>query len=334
MIVSLKQVMWVALAGTLLFPGWACTPKEPEGPPRTSSEEALRLLQPDAEVPREVALANTLRKYRDEGRPAPLPTPSISEAMAYKVREELLKPDLEAQGPVVGYKAALTSQAARDAVGADTPVWGILLKGMLHNDGAKLPDTFGARPVAEADLLVRVTDSGIHDATSRLDVLRHLDMVFPFIELADLTYAEGNMPGKAALIAANAGARMGVTGFGTRLSATPEWVDRLGGFSVVVTDNLGAEIGRGHAASLMGHPLDVVRWLAAELKAKGITLKEGDLLSLGSLTTPIKPIQELRLRAVYTGLSPDGPQAVGMQFALRAPQVVKPVDPEEPETGW
>lgn len=321
----------LVLAALLVAGGWGCSQKsEPEGPPKTSPEESLRLLEPEKAVPPEVALAAALRKAREEGRPAALPDPGMSMEMAFKVRKELLRPELEGGDTVVGYKAALTSAAARQVAGSDTPVWGVLLKGMLHNDGAKLPDTFGARPVAEADLLVRVKDAGVHDAQSRLEVLQHLDMVFPFIELADLTYPEGTGPGRAALIAANAGARMGVTGLGTKLEATQAWVDRLGSFEVVVTDNLGEEIGRGNASALMGHPLDVVRWLAAELKANGITLKAGDLLSLGTLTKPIKPIQELRLRVVYRGLSPDGPQAVGMQFALRAqPEVQRPAAPQQ-----
>jgi len=52
-------------------------------------------------------------------------------------------------GPVVGYKAGLTSKPAQEAFGVAEPVGGVLYRDMLLQDGATVPAAFGARPLFE-----------------------------------------------------------------------------------------------------------------------------------------------------------------------------------------
>lgn len=86
-------------------------------------------------------------------------------------------------GAPVGYKVGLTSKATQDRFKVPHPVRGVLLEKMLLADGARVAVPYGAIPVMEADLLVRVRDGAINDAASDLDVLRNLSAVVPFIEL-------------------------------------------------------------------------------------------------------------------------------------------------------
>ena len=60
---------------------------------------------------------------------------------------------------VVGYKAGLTNPAVQKRFNATAPVWGVLYEPMLLKDGATVEAAFGARPLFEADLLVRVADA-------------------------------------------------------------------------------------------------------------------------------------------------------------------------------
>ncbi len=94
---------------------------------------------------------------------------------------------LEAQhGKPVGYKAGLTNPAVQKRFNHDTPVWGALYASMLLADGAVVDAAFGARPLFEADLLVRISDDAVNRAKTPEDVLQAIDQGIPFIELPDL----------------------------------------------------------------------------------------------------------------------------------------------------
>lgn len=94
---------------------------------------------------------------------------------------------LEAQlGKPVRYKAGLTNPAVQKRFNHDAPVWGTLYAPMLLKDGAVVDAAFGARPLFEADLLVRVSSPDINRARTPDEVLGAIDQVIPFIELPDL----------------------------------------------------------------------------------------------------------------------------------------------------
>ncbi|HPX11459.1 MAG TPA: hypothetical protein PKW20_04190, partial [Syntrophales bacterium] len=79
------------------------------------------------------------------------------------------------EGPVVGYKAGLTNTAVQKTFGVTHPLRGTLLKKMLLPSGTVLPAAFGARPLSEGDLILRVGDDGINKAGNAMDALRHID---------------------------------------------------------------------------------------------------------------------------------------------------------------
>ncbi|WP_413166492.1 2-keto-4-pentenoate hydratase [Capilliphycus salinus ALCB114379] len=217
-------------------------------------------------------------------------------------------------GPVVGYKAGLTNPVAQQRLNVSHPVRGVLLKQMLLDNGAVVSPNFGARPQFEADLMVRVGDDSINQATTPQEALAGLDAVIPFIELPDLVYQSDVKLNAGALVAINVGARLGVLGQPIPLEATPEWEQRLGNIQVIMFDDNGKELARGESSALLGHPLKAVLWLRDDLKAAGIRLKPGDLLSLGTIT-PLMPVQaKTTIRARYIGLEPQ-PVEVSVRFS-------------------
>ena len=233
-------------------------------------------------------------------------------ASAGAIRDDLVKALIPQLGPVVGYKAGLTSAPAQARFGVSTPVRGTLLRDMLLQNGATLDAAFGARPMVEGDLLVRVRSGAIHDATTRAEALAALDMVIPFLELPDLMVAPGVSLDGNAITAINVGARYGIMGMPIPLSGDG-WLERFGKLEVMLLDQDGDEIATGGGADLLGHPMEVVLWLARSLERDGIRLKPGDLLSLGSLT-PLIPAREGRVRAIYKGLSPAGDMEIRVRF--------------------
>lgn len=213
---------------------------------------------------------------------------------------------------VVGYKAGLTNAKIQAEFGVTRPVRGVLLENMLLADGAELPARFGARPVLEADLLVRVTGDPLPQVRTPAGVLRTLAQVMPFIELPDLSVAEGEKLSAPLITFLNVGARVGVVGKPIPVEATQAFADALLNMRIVVTDQDGRELARGTGAAILGHPLNAVMWLHEDLARGRVRLKPGDVLSLGSFTPPLTPKAGTTVTVRYEGLP--GNPAVSVRF--------------------
>lgn len=213
----------------------------------------------------------------------------------------LLVPSL---GRPVGYKVGLTNAAAQARFSVPHPLTGTIFEATLRaRDGAEVPARFGAIPAVEADMLVRVRDGAINQARTHEEVLRHLDQVIPFIELPDLVMPPGKLDGPN-LLAINVGARLGVSGTPIAPQANAEFAAALAAMVVTFTDDTGKELSRAPGSALLGHPLDVLPWLAQDLARRGRALVPGDIVSLGGFS-PALPAEAGRSYTVrYEGLTP------------------------------
>ena len=215
-------------------------------------------------------------------------------------------------GAPVGYKAGLTNPAVQKRFGADAPVWGTLYAPMLLQSGAAVDANFGARPLFESDLLVRVSNDAINRAKSPEDVLRAIDQVIPFIELPDLVVQAPPKLNGAAIAAINVGARLGVLGTPIAVPTTRgerfQLLDALRDMVVIVKGD-GAEIDRGKGSDVLDHPLNAVVWLVQDLAREGRALKVGDIVSLGSFSKLMPPKAGLAVEVVYEGL-PGNPKVL------------------------
>ena len=204
-------------------------------------------------------------------------------------------------GKPVGYKAGLTNPAVQKRFNHDSPVWGVLYAPMLLKNGASVDAAFGARPLFEADMLVRVSDAAINKARTPQEVLKHIDQVIPFIELPDLMVEAPPKLNGAAINAINVGARLGVLGDPIPVQRSAAFGDALRDFQAVVKGG-GAEIDRGKGSDVLGHPLNAVVWLVQDMAREGRALKKGDLVSLGSFSKLLPPKPGLAVEVTYQGL--------------------------------
>jgi 2-keto-4-pentenoate hydratase len=232
---------------------------------------------------------------------------NITAADALCSQQKVVRYLQQAFGPVAGYKAGLTNPATQKRFGADAPVAGVLFKNLLLTSPAKLPAQFGARPLFEADLLVEVKDARIMQARMQADLLKHLKAVIPFIELPDLAFADMRQANANSITVINVGARQGV--LGKPLPMTAELVPLLASMQVKLLDDSGAQLDSAPGTSILDHPLNAVLWLVQEMQRRGINLKAGDLLSLGSFSKLIPSQAGKTITAVYDGL-PGNPQVV------------------------
>lgn len=219
-------------------------------------------------------------------------------------------------GKVVGYKAGLTNPAVQKRFNTDKPVWGKLYENMVQKDGFTVDAAFGARPLFEADMLVRVKSAAINDARTPMEVLENIDQIIPFIELPDLLVQAPpklNGPGVAAI---NVGARLGVAGASIAAPITRGerylMLGALERMTIQLTDNSGQLLASGTGSDILGHPLNAVVWIAQALKTEQLSLQPGDLVSLGSFSPLMPPKAGLSVTATFLGLP--GAQPVRVNF--------------------
>jgi 2-keto-4-pentenoate hydratase len=245
-------------------------------------------------------VANYLSK-----RPAATPE-GLSDADGACTRAKLNKFLVQQTGAkAIGYKAGLTNPAVQKRFNASAPVWGVLYEPMLLKDGATVEAAFGARPLFEADLLVRVSDARIKQAKTPEQVLQFIDQVIPAIELPDLVVEAPPKLNGAAIAAINVGARYFVMGAPIPVQRTQQFADSLGSMKVVVMGS-GEDLDKGFGGDVLEHPLNAVVWLAQDLARHGLALKKGDLVSVGSFSKLMPPKPGLKVEVQYQGL-PENP---------------------------
>jgi 2-keto-4-pentenoate hydratase len=185
---------------------------------------------------------------------------------------------------------------------------------MVLESGATVEAAFGARPLYEADMLVRVKSAAINQAKTPMDVLEAIDQVIPFIELPDLLVQAPPKLNGAGVGAINVGARLGVAGAPLPVPVLRAeryaMLDALRDMRVTLQDASGATLGGGKGSDILEHPLNAVVWLAGALAQEGLSLQPGDLISLGSFSPLLPPKAGLSVTATYDGLPGAAPVRV------------------------
>ena len=205
-------------------------------------------------------------------------------------------------GVVIGYKAGLTSKPAQERFGVTEPVQGLLFKNMILQDGASVPVKFGAIPMVEADLVLVVGDDAINEAKTPGDVMSNISAVHPFIELPDMTLAQGEPVNAVTLTAIGVAPKLGVLGAAIPVEDPAAMATALEEMVVTLRDGAGDVIVTAPGAAVLGNPANSALWLMS----KGITLQKGDLISVGSFG-PLTPSAKMNggANVTYTGLPGD-----------------------------
>lgn len=162
--------------------------------------------------------------------------------------------------------------------------------------------SYGARPILEPDLLVRVKDEKINDIRTPEEAIEHLGEIICFIELADATFTPGTPVDAGAITACNVGARLGIIGDSRKIEVNKAFSDAWGSMALVLHDKAGKELSRVTADGIMGHPLNAVFWLIQDLKRTGEKLNAGDIISLGSPSPQVTPKAGESYMLRYEGL--------------------------------
>ena len=249
-------------------------------------------------------------------RPTANPPANLDAACAACTRAKWQQQLASVAGPLAGYKAGLTNPAVQKRFNTTEPVWGALYQRMLLRNGSTVPAAFGARPLFEADMLVRVKSAAINQARTPAEVLANVDQVIPFIELPDLMVEAPPKLNGTALSAINVGARLGVVGQPMAVprdaAARQRLLDGLQGMTVRVSDASGV-LSSGKGSDILGHPLNAVVWLTGALRQQGLQLQPGQVVSLGSFSPLSPPKAGQKVTVQYEGLPGAKPVTVNFR---------------------
>jgi 2-keto-4-pentenoate hydratase len=199
--------------------------------------------------------------------------------------------------PLFGWKIAATSEAGQKHINVSGPLAGRIFADKVIADGGTAAMAGNEMRVGEAEFAFRFArDLPPRDTPySVTDVLDAIGTLHPAIEIPDSRFAAFVRAGEAQLIADNACAHLFVLG----ASSGADWRDRdLVEERPVIT--LRGSVHAGHGKNVLGDPRVALAWCVNELRALGITLRAGEVITTGTCGMPL-PIQAGDVFAVDFG---------------------------------
>jgi 2-keto-4-pentenoate hydratase len=232
------------------------------------------------------AAKRLLEAHERRERFAPLP-PALAprtENDAYAIQDAFVALRAQKLGGIAGYKVALTSAEMRRFVGVDSPQAGAMLESTLLRSPARVRAADYVRLIVEFEIAVRLGEDlpTADKPFSREHIVRAVDAVIPALELADDRNADYKELARhpLELIADNCWNEGAVLG-----APVEDWRGiNLAAVRGIATIN-GNKVGEGRGADAMGHPLDVVAWVANQRASLGRGLLRGDVVITGSIVT-------------------------------------------------
>ena len=217
--------------------------------------------------------------------------PDITIEDAYAIQQRLIARRLDAGERVVGKKIGVTSQAVMNMLGVFQPDFGILLDGMVYNEGQPIEARTLIQPKAEGEIAFVLKKDLMGPGVTAADVMAATEGVMACFEIVDSRIRDWKIQIQDT-VADNASC--GVFVLGDRL-VDPRDVDLA--TCGMVLDKNGEIVATGAGAAALGHPANAVAWLANTLGRLGMGLKAGEVVLSGSLgiMVPVQAGDSLRV---------------------------------------
>ncbi|GAB4172786.1 MAG: 2-keto-4-pentenoate hydratase [Thalassobaculales bacterium] len=198
-------------------------------------------------------------------------------AAAYAVQQRNVGQWERAGRRRAGAKAGLTLPALMARMEAREPACGVIFADSILGDGEAIPAARLFEPRLEVEVAFILGRDVTLERPGVVDMIRAVDCVVPAIEVPQRRYAGDDLRA-VDLIADNTAAGFVLVGTPARPLAAVA-LDRC---AAVLRCN-GQEIARGEARNVYGNPMNALVFTARHMAARGLPLREGDLVMSGSL---------------------------------------------------
>lgn len=207
-----------------------------------------------------------------------------SRAEGYAIQAAI---EAHSAGKLFGWKIAATSEAGQRHINVAGPMAGRILSDTVIADGGTASMKGNEMKVGEPEFAFRMgRDLPPRPEPYSVDeVLAAVGTLHPAIEIPDSRFADFVGAGEAQLIADNACAHLFVLG----ASTAANW-RALNLVEERPQITLRGQRYVGHGRNVLGDPRAALAWLANELRALGITLRAGEVVTTGTCHPPL-PIQ-------------------------------------------
>ncbi len=215
---------------------------------------------------------------------------------AHAVQDRLHEHYLAAgEGPLVGWKIALTTPVMQRLVGIDHPCEGGIFAARLYHRTASLAHADCVSLGVESEIALSLdrdlgADGVPYDRETVADAVAGAMAAIEIVDTRNADFGAADAIDAALLIADNA------MNFGAVVGApADDWrrhdLAALAGRMIIN----GEEVGHGVGADALGHPLAALAWLANSLVRRGRMLRAGDVVLTGSIvaTKWLKPGDEV-----------------------------------------
>lgn len=207
------------------------------------------------------------------------------ERLAYKIQDAFLKKQVIKQGPLVGYKIALTSPQIFEQTGLRGPAYGPIRKKRVFEHKTSVRADRWTRLGVELEIILTVNADVPKPPTKNGAMPYDKDSIAPFVgsaragfELIEDRGADYSRLAVNPLI-------MDAGWNGGSLLARPnkDWAKLdLGNLKGSISFD-GKVVREGHSGDVLGHCYNALAWLANKLGDHGKTLKKGMIVSTGSM---------------------------------------------------
>lgn len=222
--------------------------------------------------------------------------PDITIEDAYRIQEAFVARRLAAGETIVGKKIGATSRPVQEMLGVYQPDFGILLSGMVYQEGDTIDLSQMIQPKAEAELAFVLKEDLKGPGITAMDVIRATDYVLPCFEIVDSRITDWKLKIQDT-VADNASCGVYVLG---KTKGDPRKLDiTLAG---MVLEKNGELYSTGVGAAVQGSPANAVAWLANTLGELGIPFKAGEVILSGSQSTLVPVVDGDELVCTVGGL--------------------------------
>ena len=211
--------------------------------------------------------------------------PDISVDDAYFVQLEQIRRKVEKGAVIVGKKIGATSKAIQQLFQVNQPDYGHLLDDMMFVDGETISLDHYIQPKAEFEIAFVLKKDLKGPNVTILDVVEATDYIVPAIEIIDSRIEDWKIRFEDTV--ADNGSSAGAV-----IGGKPTSLDNidLTHIGMVVYKN-GEFLNSAAGAAVLGNPLRAVAWLANSLGKYDVSLKAGEIVLSGALSTAV-PIEE------------------------------------------
>jgi 2-keto-4-pentenoate hydratase len=232
---------------------------------------------------------------RATGQPCPpvralLPDGDVD--AAYAVQSAWAADQIAAGARVVGRKIGLTNPAVQAQFGVDRPDFGVLFESMACAPGTPIDGARTLQPKIEAEIAFVLAEDLTGAMIGPAEVAAATAYVVAALEIVDSRIAGWDI-GIVDTIADNGSSGLFVLGDrrmelgGLDLAECAMTLRRVTGGPGGAGGGSGGDVGEvvstGSGASILGHPLAAVAWLAAAVRDHGRPLRAGEVVLSGSL---------------------------------------------------